>query len=105
MIVSSRPGPLKCCMTQGGSDTLNSIHSESITNDLLDALSAKLSPVSGHLDVLDKLRSVGHASKLRNANKPTLEDVTDRCAATHLRQVDAACVRVRARDVWLTSSR
>ncbi len=59
---------------QTASDVMNTIHSDSMANDLLDALSAKLSSVSGHRD---KFRAVGQASKFR-FNKPTLEDVTDR---------------------------
>ncbi len=60
---------------QTASDVMNTIHSDSMANDLLDALSAKLSSVSGHRD---KFRAVGQASKFRAFNKPTLEDVTDR---------------------------
>jgi len=60
---------------QNTTDVLNTIHSDSMANDLLDALSAKLSSVSGHRD---KFRGVGQGSKFRNFSKPTLEDVTDR---------------------------
>lgn len=56
---------------------MNSIHSDSVANDLLDALSAKLSSVSGHRG--DLFRSVNTGPKLRSTSKPTLEDVTDRC--------------------------
>ena len=59
---------------QAAADALNSIHSDNIANEILDALSAKLSSVSGYRD---KVQAAGQA-KLRNTNKPTLEDITDR---------------------------
>ena len=59
---------------QAAADALNSIHSDNIANEILDALSAKLSSVSGYRD---KVRAAGQA-KLRNTNKPTLEDIIDR---------------------------
>ena len=76
---------------QGHADALGSLHSDSLTNDLLDALSAKLSSVSGQRDMLDKLRSVGQA--LRGTSKPTLEDVTDRCEAAPPRRETATARR------------
>jgi hypothetical protein len=62
-------------LLQSTSDMMNTIHSDSMANDLLDALSAKLSSVSGHRD---KFRAVSQGSKFRGFSKPTLEDVTDR---------------------------
>ena len=79
---------------QGHADALGSLHSDSLTNDLLDALSAKLSSVSGQRDMLDKLRSVGQA--LRGTSKPTLEDVTDRCEAAPPRRETATARRETA---------
>ena len=62
-------------MIQSASDALNSLHSDSIANELLEALTAKLSSVSGNRD---KFLSISQTAKIRNSNKPTLEDITDR---------------------------
>lgn len=74
-ILDKHTVPLEGLKFQNSTDAMNSIHSDSVANDLLDALSAKLSSVSGHRG--DLFRSVNTGPKLRSTSKPTLEDVTD----------------------------